>query len=83
MAILENTWCEIEFCLDVLQATKGAHVEIYDLCTKKLQSLLLKLKKIIQFYLTRLVCNESLKSGKDLMDNLYPLNFIKYLKRKL
>ena len=27
--ILENTWREIEFRLDVLRATKGAHVEIY------------------------------------------------------
>ena len=28
--ILENTWREIEFRLDVLRATKGAHVEMYE-----------------------------------------------------
>ena len=27
---LENTWHEIKFRLDVLRATKGAHVEIYE-----------------------------------------------------
>ena len=30
MEMLENTWREIEFRLDVLRATKGAHVEIYE-----------------------------------------------------
>ena len=30
MVMLENTWREIEFRLDVLRATKGAHVEIYE-----------------------------------------------------
>ena len=28
--MLENTWREIEFRLDVLRATRGAHVEIYE-----------------------------------------------------
>jgi hypothetical protein len=27
--ILEKTWAEIEYRLDVLRATKGAHVELY------------------------------------------------------
>jgi len=27
--MLENTWTEIEYRLDVLRATKGAHVEVY------------------------------------------------------
>ena len=27
--ILENTWREIDYRLDVLRATKGAHVEVY------------------------------------------------------
>ena len=27
--MLENTWREIDFRLDVLRATKGAHVEVY------------------------------------------------------
>jgi len=27
--ILENTWIEIDYRLDVLHATKGAHVEVY------------------------------------------------------
>jgi len=27
--MLENTWREIEYRLDVLRATKGAHVEVY------------------------------------------------------
>ena len=27
--LLENTWREIDYRLDVLRATKGAHVEVY------------------------------------------------------
>ena len=27
--VLENTWREIDYLLDVLRATKGAHVEVY------------------------------------------------------
>jgi hypothetical protein len=27
--MLENTWSEIYYRLDVLRATKGAHVEVY------------------------------------------------------
>ena len=27
--MLENTWREIDYRLDVLRATKGAHVEMY------------------------------------------------------
>ena len=30
MEMLENAWREIEFRLDVLRATKGAHVEMYE-----------------------------------------------------
>jgi hypothetical protein len=28
-AMLQNTWREVEYCLNICQATKGAHVEIY------------------------------------------------------
>ena len=27
--MLENTWREIDYQLDILRATKGAHVEVY------------------------------------------------------
>jgi len=27
--MLENTWRETDYLLDVLRATKGAHVEVY------------------------------------------------------
>ena len=27
--VLENTWTEIDYRLDVLRAAKGAHVEVY------------------------------------------------------
>ena len=27
--MLENTWREVDYRLDVLHATKGAHVEVY------------------------------------------------------
>ena len=27
--VLENTWREIDYRLDVLRATEGAHVEVY------------------------------------------------------
>ena len=28
--MLENTWREIEYRLDILRATNGAHVEVYE-----------------------------------------------------
>jgi hypothetical protein len=27
--MLHRTWQELEYCLDVLRATKGAHIEVY------------------------------------------------------
>jgi len=33
--MLENTWREIDCRLDVLRATKGAHVEVYRCVVKK------------------------------------------------
>lgn len=27
--MLANVWREVEYCLDICQATKGAHIEIY------------------------------------------------------
>jgi hypothetical protein len=27
--MLENTWREIDYRLDVIRATKGAHIEVY------------------------------------------------------
>ncbi len=30
MEMLKNTWCEIDFRLDVLRATKGTHVNVYE-----------------------------------------------------
>jgi hypothetical protein len=33
--MLENTWREIDYRLDVLRATKGAHVEVYYFVVKK------------------------------------------------
>ena len=33
--MLENTWREIDYRLDVLRATKGAHVEVYWCVVKK------------------------------------------------
>ena len=27
--MLENTWREIDYLLDVLRTTKGAHIEVY------------------------------------------------------
>jgi hypothetical protein len=29
LQMLENTWHEIEYCLDILRATNGAHIEVY------------------------------------------------------
>ena len=28
-AMLQRTWQEIEYCLDMLHATNGAHIEVY------------------------------------------------------
>jgi len=33
--MLENTWREIDYRVDVLRATKGAHVEVLLMCCKK------------------------------------------------
>ena len=33
--MLQNTWTEIDYRLDVLRATKGAHVEVYECVCKK------------------------------------------------
>jgi len=41
--MLENTWREIDSRLDVLHATKGAHVEVYKCVVKKLLELYLKI----------------------------------------
>jgi hypothetical protein len=27
--MLHRTWQELEYCLDVLRATKGTHIEVY------------------------------------------------------
>jgi len=40
--MLENTLREIDYRLDVLRATKGAHVEVYGCVVKKLLELHLK-----------------------------------------
>jgi len=44
--MLGNTWREIDYRLDVLRATKGAHVEVYKCVVKKLLELHLKKKKV-------------------------------------
>jgi hypothetical protein len=43
--LLENTWREIDYRLDVLRATKEAHVEVYLFVVKKLLELSYILKK--------------------------------------
>jgi hypothetical protein len=34
--MLEWTWLEIEYCLDVLRVTNGTHVEVFQIMWKKL-----------------------------------------------
>ena len=46
--VLENTWREDDYRIDVLRATKGAHVEVYWCVVKKLIEL--HLKKSIYMY---------------------------------
>jgi len=49
--MLENTWREIDYRLDVLRATKGAHVEVcYCVVKKKLLELSCILEKKICLY---------------------------------
>ena len=50
--MLENTWREIDYRLDVLLATKGANVEVYWCVLKKLLELSYILEKKICFYST-------------------------------
>ncbi|KAJ4450275.1 hypothetical protein ANN_01695 [Periplaneta americana] len=33
-SMLERTWTEIKYRLDIHRATKGAHMEVYDFCYK-------------------------------------------------
>jgi len=40
--ILKYTWIEIDYRLDVLRATKGAHVEVYECVLKNFLSFILK-----------------------------------------
>jgi len=35
--MMENTWRETDYRLDVLRATEGAHVEVYSCGVKKLE----------------------------------------------
>jgi len=65
--MLENTWREIDYRLDVLRATKGAHVEVYWCVVKKLLELsyILREKKCVcipRIFLVINVCNQ----GKNL-----------------
>ena len=48
--MLENTWRETDYRLDVLRASKGAHGEVYQSVVKKLLDLHLK-KKMFVFHL--------------------------------
>ena len=51
--MLGNTWREIDYPLDVLRATKGAHVEVYWCVVKKKKSFLSYIsKKKISLYST-------------------------------
>ena len=58
--MLENTWREIDYRLDVLRATKGAHVEVYYCVVKILleSSYILKKKIIPCRFLVINVCNQ-------------------------
>jgi len=47
--MLENTWRENDYRLDVLRTTKGAHVEVYEGIVKKLLELHFG-KKIFVFH---------------------------------
>jgi len=48
--MLENTWTEIYYRLDVLRATKGAFVEVYECVVKKLLELHFKKKNMFVFH---------------------------------
>jgi hypothetical protein len=60
--MLENTWREIDYRLDVLRATKGAHVEVYWCVVKKnFLSYVLKKKSLYSTHSSFLainVCNQ-------------------------
>jgi len=58
--MLENTWAEIDYRLDVLRATKGAHVEVYKCVVKKLLDLLLKKRNMFVFFVEYFSCDKCL-----------------------
>jgi len=43
--MLENTWRETHYRLDVLRATKGAHAEVYECVVKKTSCVQLHFEK--------------------------------------
>ena len=54
--MLENTWREIEFRLDVLQATKGAHVKFMSNVSRTLDSVVEIKENLIPVPLPNMVC---------------------------
>jgi len=52
--MLENTWTETDCRLDVLRATKGAHVEVYECVVKNFLSYIKKIC-LYSFYSSFLV----------------------------
>ena len=55
--MLENTWREIDYRLDVLRATKGAHVEVYWCVVKKTSWATFFKKSLYSTYSSFLVIN--------------------------
>ena len=78
--MLENTWREIDYRLDVLRATKWAHVEVYWCVVKKLLELsYILIKKYVfipRSFLVKNVCNE----GKTLWS---PCIFTSFITREM
>ena len=64
--MLGNTWRETDYRLDVLRATKGAHVEVHKCCKKKLLELHFGKKKSLYSTYSSFVVINVCNQGKTL-----------------
>jgi len=58
--MLENTWAEIDYRLDVLRATKRAHVEVYKCVVKNFLSYFFKKRNMFVFLVEYFSCDKCL-----------------------
>jgi hypothetical protein len=69
--MVAHTWEELEFRLDVLHATQGAHIEVHWVFEKKLYVCIHQIKLVSHFSWQFIIFNWIVKSVKDFWPTLY------------